>query len=332
MSRTYLSTFLALLALVTFAVPAEAQAARKRHPGHYTVMMGYADGPTTLTSTITTDGVTGIVKRYSWRELEPKRGTYNLTEVVADLNLVASYGGYFVIMVEDKSFGGGEEALPDYLFPYAMPNATGGHTVARWDPFVVLRYKALITAIANRVGNHPALEGIALLESAPSVSSTQLAKFNYTPEKYRDAYIAEIRHIGTVMPTVRTFWYANFIPGNQSYIASVVTATKAYGLVLSCPDIWPENKSLVTRMYPFFDQFQSTVTLAAQVEGVNYRQQKADGSYYTVQELFRYGRDKMHLDYVFWVRMLNPGKTAMPNWNKAKDVFRTEPAPFNTLP
>jgi hypothetical protein len=113
-------------------------------------------------------------------------------------------------------------------------------------------------------------------------------------------------------------------------IDDVVLATKAYGVVMGCPDIWPENDSLVTRMYPYFTQLQSTVPLMAQVEHANYIQKKWDGSYYTALELFNYGKNKLYLDYVMWVNELNSG--AVPDFESAKPVIANNPQPFNASP
>ena len=317
---------IALLAFV--ALPAHAE--RQHHVGHYAVMTNYNDDDAGLTKVATTSGLRGVVKRYSWRELEPTPGNYNLAILQHDLTLLSAYGLYLVLFIEDKSFSPSKDVLPDYLLPYSGTNAKGGRTVARWDPYVVDRYKRLMTAIAGKVGSHPSLEGIATPETAPSLSDSVLKSLGYTAAKYRDAYIDEIKHIGTVMPNVRTFWYANFIPGGQDMIDDVVLATRSYGVVMGCPDVWPENDSLVARMYPYFTQLQSAVPLMAQVEHANYIQKKSDGSYYTALELFNYGKNKLYLDYVMWVNELNSG--AVPDFESAKPVIANNPQPINALP
>ena len=78
-------------------------------------------------------GVKGIMKRYTWRSLEPTKGNYNFTELQSDLNWAKAHGMRLIAMIEDKTFKL-ERPTPAYLDSYTPRNRAGGYTVVRWSP------------------------------------------------------------------------------------------------------------------------------------------------------------------------------------------------------
>src|SRR4030095_5549540 len=103
----------------------------------------------------------------------------------------------------------------------------------------------------------------------------------YTPEKYRDAYIRILSTAAASMPTSRVFWFMNFFPRNQNYIAAIANAVAAKGVVMGGPDVMPDNRSLKLRTYPFYDQSQYKMPPFGQVEPVCYAHQHATSGYRT---------------------------------------------------
>ena len=132
-------------------------------------------------------GVIGIMKRYTWRSLEPTLGNYNFTELQSDLNWAKAHGMRLIAMIEDKTFKL-ERPTPAYLDSYTPRNRAGGYTVVRWSPYVVERMNALTKAI-GRFDSNPAFEGIATQETVARIRRRHPECECYTPEKYRDAYI-----------------------------------------------------------------------------------------------------------------------------------------------
>jgi hypothetical protein len=301
-------TLAALLTLSALFAPHEALAAgRKYHPGQYVALFKSQSDHRTMAATLK-PGVVGFLKRYTWRSLEPTPGNYDFSEIRDDLAWTAAYGMRLIVMVEDKTFVP-ERSTPAYLDQYTVRNLTGGYTPMRWHPYVVGRMNLLMKALGRFDGNWN-FEGVATQETALSVASTVLNSHGYTPEKLRDAYIDILSTAAASMPTSRVFWFMNFFAGNQQYIAAVANAVAAKGVVMGGPDVMPDNQPLRDRTYPFYDQFRTKMPLFAQVEPVCYAHlHKTSGyttKYWTMPELFRYARDELHVDYMFWVRVTKP--------------------------
>jgi hypothetical protein len=307
-----------------------AEAARKYHPGHYIALMRGQDSQSVMTSSLK-PGVVGVMKRYTWRSLEPTQGNYDFSEVKADLAWAQAYGMKLIVMVEDKTFVV-ERPTPAYLDKLTIRNRAGGYTALRWNPTVVSRMKALMAAL-GRFDSNLAFEGVALQESAPGFDNAILASYGYTPEKYRDALIAVLTAGANAMPTSRMFWYMNFFPKRQDYIGAVANAVADDGVVLGGPDVMPDNKALKEMAYPFYDQFRTRMPMFGQVEDICYWHQHATSGYstkyWTMAELFRYARDQLHVDYMLWVRVPKPHVAVSYDWSDALPVIANNPSPWN---
>lgn len=277
---------------------------RKLNGGHYVALMAYDDSPSTMAKEIR-PGVKGFLKRYRWRELEPTKGNYNFSEIQADLNYLAGQGMQLIVMVEDKTFKN-QNPLPGYLSDQTRRNRPGGYTGIRWSPTYISRKKALLTALGNRFDSNPAFEGFSTQESAPSLDGHVLDATNYTPEKYRNALIEVLKHAASKMPKSRVFWYMNFLPRNNGYMADVIKGVTSSGVVVGGPDIMPDDHSLQKHTYPLYREFDGQVPKFGQVEPVCYHHEH-EGSgyktkYWTPKELFQYGKNNLNVDYIFWVR------------------------------
>lgn len=316
-----------LSALLLFSGAAEA--ARKYHPGHYVALMRGQDSQSVMTASLK-PGVVGVMKRYTWRSLEPTQGNYDFSEVKADLAWAQAYGMKLIVMIEDKTFSL-ERPTPAYLDKLTPRNRAGGYTVVRWNPTVVSRMNALLKAL-GRFDSHLAFEGVALQETAPGFEDAVLRANGYTPEKYRDAYISILSTGANAMPTSRMFWFMNFFPKNQDYIGAVANAVASKGVIMGGPDVLPDNKALQQRTYPFYTQFRYKMPLFAQVESMCYdAPHETSGystKYWTMPELFRYARDKLHVDYMIWVRIPKPPSAGAYDWTDALPVIESNPS-FN---
>lgn len=280
---------------------------RKFHPGHYVAMLHTHRSHSYMKDALR-PGVRGILKRYRWRQLEPRAGVYDFGELKSDLDWAAANNVQLIAMIEDKTFKL-ERPTPAYLDAYTLRNRAGGYTVLRWNPYVVQRWNTLVKAL-GRFDSHPAFEGIATQETSLGFPGTVLKANGYTPEKYRDAYINMLTSASQSLPTSRVIWYQNFFAGNQSYIGRIAEAVASKGVVMGNPDVLPDNRNLVSKSYPFFTQMKGRMPLLAQVEPVCYSAPHLTSGYstkyWTMPELFRYARDNMHANYVVWVRMPKP--------------------------
>ena len=323
---------LAALALLASAICAPAANAytttRKFHPGQYTVLLHSNGDQRYMDEAARQPGTRGIMKKYRWRDLEPTQGSYNFSGIQADLTWAQAYGMQLIIMIEDKTFQM-ERPNPTYLDSVTPRNHANGYTMLRFHPTVVARYKALTTALGQRFDSHPNFEGIAQQESALSMDRSVLQAYGYTPEKYRDALIASFTHALAAMPRSRLFWYQNYLIGNQSYIGTIAAATGPKGMVMAGPDVLPDKQSLVEMSYPFFTQFKDKMHMGIQVEDICYKHLHATSGYatkyWTPAELFRYARDRMHVDYMFWVRIPQSDYADSYDWYDALKVVQANP-------
>jgi hypothetical protein len=194
---------------------------------------------------------------------------------------------------------------------------------------VVTRYKALVAAMGRRFDSHPNFEGIAAQESSLGLERATLDKYNYTPQKYRDALISSFTYALNVMPRSRVFWYQNYFVGNQEYISAVANAVGPKGMVMAGPDVLPDRDSLVQKSYPFFSQFDGRMHMGIQVEDICYRHlHETSGystKYWTMGELFRYARDRLNVNYMFWVQIRRSTPSDAYNWNHALPVIQNNP-------
>lgn len=302
---------------------------RKYNPGHYTALLRNQSGLTAMNDAVR-PGTVGIMKRYTWRSLEPTQGNYDFAQVQADLNWANSYGMQLIVMIEDKTFTL-DRPTPAYLDSKTLRNRPGGYTVLRWDPFVVTRWKALVQAL-SRFDSHPRFEGIAMQETALGLDSSVLNANGYTAEKYRDAYLDTIGSALASLPNSRVFWFQNYFVGNQSYIGTIAKAMGPKGMVMGGPDVLPDSTSLVTKSYPYFTQFQGQMHMFGQVEGICYKAlHQTSGyatKYWTMPELFQYARDQLHVNYMIWVRIPKPNPSDAYTWFDALPVMDANPA-FN---
>jgi hypothetical protein len=301
---------------------------RKFHPGHYVAMVRNASSQSLMTASIK-PGVKGIQKRYTWRELEPTLGSYNFTEIASDLNWAKAHGMRLIVMIEDKTFKL-ERPTPSYLDKYTPRNRAGGYTLVRWNSYVVQRMNALTKALGSRFDSNPYLEGIALQETSLGLGDATLNAFAYTPEKYRDAYISMLSAAANNLPTSRVFWYMNFFVRNQDYIGAIANAVAGKGVLMGGPDVLPDNSSLRTKTYPFYDKFYGRMNLFGQVEDICYRALHMTSGYrtkyWTMPELFGYARDKLHTDYMFWVRIPHASPADSYDWYDTHPVVSNNPA------
>lgn len=321
----------ALLLFTTMTAALTATAAdRKYHPGHY-VSTYKVDGPAAMIEAIK-PGVVGMQRRYTWRELEPTPGHYDFSAIKADLDLLSGQGMRLVVLIEDKAFMKNVRPTPAYLKDYSLLNRTGGYTVMRWSPYVVTRMKALLDAMGKQFDANPYFEGVAIQETALSMTPALLSDNGYTPEKYRDALIAIITGAAQSFPTSRVFWYMNFLTGKQSYIGDIATAVAPYDVIMGGPDVLPDDYSLQKLTYPFYTKFAGKMKLFGSMQFASYRSPHKDtktaNKYWTMDEMFRYARDNLHVNYVFWNRKFKANPLGSSAWPDAIPVIGANPV-FN---
>jgi hypothetical protein len=296
---------------------------RKFHPGHW-IVLGRGADTQSIMADAARPGVVGLVKRYTWRSLETAQGRYNFAELKSDLAWCAARGLHFIMIIEDKTFTL-EKPGPAYLDKFDVRNRAGGYTMIRWNATVVQRFNALTKAIGTQFDKTASFEGIATQESSLGLESPTLNAFGYSATKYRDALINILGTAATNMPSSRVFWLMNFLVGGQQYIGNIAAAVSKKGVVMGGPDVWPDNRSLQSKVYPFYTQFYGKMPLFGQVENVCYSEPHMTSGYrtkyWTMKELFGYAKQHMHVNYMFWVRVTKPSPKDAYDWLDALPVI-----------
>lgn len=305
--------------------PTEAQ--RKFHPGHYVAIGGgeLRKGATPPTG----PGITGVQLRYRWVDLERKSGSYDFRRIERDLEAASRLGLQLVVLLEDKTFDG-EAPTPEDLRERHTLKGHRGYTAARWEPEVRDRLESLVARLGETFDCHPNFEGVGFQETALSLDRAALQAVGYTPEKYRDAQIDLLRSAAASLPRSRVFWYMNFLPGNQEYLGDIASAVAGTGVVMGGPDILPDNQALTRRTYPFYERFRGRLKLFGSMQHDSYRHRRADtftsqGGYWSMEDLFLFARDRLHVDYVFWEYRTRRQPADARDWSEAREVIARYP-------
>lgn len=299
---------------------------RKFHPGHY-VSVGRAELPNGIAGVLS-KGVTGVQMRYRWAELEPAEGQYQFAAIARDLQAARSAGTQLVALIEDKSFDE-NQPTPEYLrSKYTLRNHNRGFSALRWQPYVGDRLRQLVAKLGAQFDCDPNFEGLAFQETSPSLDEDALDASGYTPEKYRDALVSLLRSASASVPRSRVFWYMNFLPRNQRYIGDIAGALVGTGVVMGGPDVLPDNRALARRVYPYYDEFRGRLKLFNSMQHNSFRHRHGSGNggaYWSMEDLFLFARDKLHVDYLFWDYHTRRQPPDSHDWSDAREVIARYP-------
>jgi hypothetical protein len=280
----------------------------------------------------------------------------------ADLWRCQQEGSRLIILLEDRTFDGSNPmpadmaTNPQYVQYVTTAGGTGeGYTAVRWNATVRSRFNALVTALGNAFDSHANWYAIAFQETATGMNATQRddTGYNALPEGqvYRDAIIAMLKNASNKFPTSQIFWYQNFfpIPAHDYRLQEVADSIKEHnggnhGIVMGGPDILPDNSTLVSRCYPRYGMpptgsaTELHLFCAMQFDSYAHTHQTASpdprmpgdtwtlGSLWTMDQLFRWGRDNLNLKYVMWENDTQGAQTFIPH---GRDVIAANPT-FNS--
>jgi hypothetical protein len=309
----------------------------KFHPGHYVAVGTFFEIP--KIEYLDEPAVQGVNKRYLWRTLEPEEGVYDFSSIEEDLDYLAAHDKQLVVFLMDKSFSE-TSALPPYLSEYELFSDQGGFSPVRWHPFFIERFVALGQALGERFDSHPNFEGIAIQESSLEITEEGYEKFGYTPERYRDALIAILTGLQDTLPNSHVFWYSNFLPDNDGYLRQVADAIEDSGVFMGGPDILPYRRFLSQVSYPMYEEYQNRLTLFCSAQDDSYRHHKNDirvdtqepipeEGYLTMEEIFLFARDSLHVRYLFWDYYYGSVGQGERSYDDAIEVIRKYPT-FNS--
>jgi hypothetical protein len=235
-----------------------AATSRKANYGHY-FSLRYSDEATDVALLCEQPGVTGVVWRRAWYEVEPRRGTYDFSSFDRVLQAIAASHNpqcQLWLFVEFKSFANSpvRNPCPAHLQErHSGPNAhgAGSHTCFMWEPEVVQAYVRMMQAAAKRYDANPRVEGIVLQESALGFNgeySQDVADGGtYTAAAWRDALVDLVQACSAAFRQSRCMVFLNFLRGGQRYlhdVASAIAAVPDNRACISGPDLLPDTRSL----------------------------------------------------------------------------------------
>lgn len=307
--RNFKARFLLLLIIIFIGSTVISQ--KKYNPGHYVAVT--PDIEISEIKYLNEPSVKGVQKRYHWRILEPEKGKYDFSQIKHDLDFLARNGKQLIVFIIDVSYWK-RSALPNYLAEYDSYSENEGWCPIRWHPEVIERFIALGEALGDFFDNHPNFEGVATQETSMGISKEGYEKFNYSHEVYVKALIETLRGLSKGIPKSNVFWYQNFLgdfDDGSRYLRQIADSIIDTGIILGGPDILPYRKGIKNISYPMYSDYKDKYTLFCSVQDCSYKHHKNDTvlhmiepvheeGYLTMEEIFKYGRDSLHLNYIIW--------------------------------
>jgi len=272
-------------------------------------------------SFLDTHAFIGAQLKYSWRELEPHEGVYNFDEIERDLDFLNQHGKKLWIQLQDVSFDTTIVNVPGYLLAdttyhggvskqYEFQDdgtaVLDGLVARRWDPAVQARMHKLYAALGERFDGR--IAGINTPETAVGFASRgPLRPTGYSPARYRDAVIENMRALKASFPESAVMVYANFMPGeglpehDKGYLRSVCEAAWKLGVEVGGPDLMPTKRGHRNHTLRFIGESRGKVPTGVAVQWGNYKQvDPKTGERMSVEALMAFACDSLGVDTIFW--------------------------------
>lgn len=289
----------------------EGYSQQKWNPGHYML----ASDKTKRADFVKGDFL-GVQKKYSWHNLEKTKGVYDFSEIKEDLKFLQKNKRRLIIQLQTKEFSEGEYGGPLYLRDkeynggFYKTRGNASYNPVFWNPKVEERIVALYKALGKEFDNEPYMEAICLTETAPKIKEgdKQPGIIDYTDAAYARALIRQMKALKDAFPNTVVIQFTNF---PKASLKEITGYQKKYCIGLGGPDINPFSSGLndaKTGIYNFYDSLQGIVPLGTAVQHEDYDFKKTlakgeipDGKIPSVEDLFKFGRDRLHLNYIFWL-------------------------------
>jgi len=274
------------------------------------------------TSFLESTAIAGAQLKYTWRELEPERDRYDIAMVLADLAFLQKHGKSLFVQLQDVSFdetvnvpeylrtdpafGGG--VARKYLGEGDDESKAGfdGWVARRWDPAVRSRFAKLLQALGRELNGK--IEGLVLAETALGFGDHErFHPAGYTNEAYVEGVKANMLAAREAFPLSRVIQYANFMPGewlpedDHGFLRAVYEHAYRIGVGVGGPDLIPHRKGQLKHSYPLIASRPQGVVAGVAVQSGNLEEMNpATREPVTVSEVYRFAKDPLRLNYVFW--------------------------------
>jgi hypothetical protein len=269
------------------------------------------------------ESIMGAQLKYRWPELEPERDSYDLEMILQDLAFLESHGKRLFVQLQDVSFETSIINVPRYLrtdpafgggVARQYEDQGSGDTIPvaegwvarRWDPAVRDRFIRLLQALGVALDGR--IEGLNLPETAIGVGETsELRPPDFTYYGYLQAIKELMTAAREAFPRSHVIQYANFMPGeglpdnDHGYLRAVYEHAARTGVGVGGPDLLPHREGQRSHSYPLIANRARGVVAGIAVQWGNLDDRNpVTGEQVTVDELYRFARDSLRLDYVFW--------------------------------
>lgn len=277
----------------------------KWHPGHYLMVRSPKPSPDWIRKEFR-----GVQKLYYWKAIEPKKDQYDFSQIEADLAFLRQRDKRLVIQVQSKAFGQGADYTPLYLRDPEYgggiyKTSTGSFNPVIWNGAVNERLMALFRALGKELDANPFLEAVVLPETAPSSNIGKVPQAGvdaYSHQKLIAASKAQMKALKEAFPHTVVIQYTNF---PREALQDLTDYQKEIGVGLGGPDVRPYDPGLgnpTNGIYRFYPKLSGIVPLGTAVQSPDYTMKRHNGPFdpTPVNEIYEFGRDKLHLNYMFW--------------------------------
>ncbi|GHV04127.1 hypothetical protein FACS189485_08850 [Spirochaetia bacterium] len=266
---------------------------------------------------------TGAQIKYTWRGLEKEKDVYDFSAIAEDLSFLSGKNKKLFIQIQDVSFNANIRNVPDYIigdteyhgginaqYEFSDDNdnnpRNAGWVARRWDRAVALRFHKLLNELGKQFDGK--IAGITLPETAVDFGSTgKYYPIGFSPEIYRDAIKENMAAARSAFSGSTVIQYVNFMPGewlpwdDKGYLSSLFEYAENISVGIGGPDTIPYKKNQMNHGYRFAEQYQGKIKLGFAVQEGNYSQNNAQtGHQVTVQEIYNFAKNYLHVDYLFW--------------------------------
>lgn len=268
---------------------------------------------------VATEEISGAQLTYTWRELEPERDRYDLRLLRERLAFLQRHGKRLVVQLQDVSFSD-RILVPNYLTTDTAFHGGAarkydgddeaharfdGWVARRWDPAVRARFFKLLETLGREFDGR--IEGIVIPETAIGGGIPSLRPSGFT----FDGYVTGIKEIAAAakraFPRSCVIIYANFMPGewlpetDKGYLRAVYAYADSVGAGVGGPDLLPHRRGQLNHSYPLIAARRPGVIAGVAVQDGNLAEQNPETkARVTAEELYRFGKELLRLDFIFW--------------------------------
>jgi len=273
----------------------------KWNPGHY-LLLYLNHSKDQLNDVRNEQHVQGVQIRYEWRNLEPRRGEYDFSEIEADLRTLASMPTpkRLVIQILDRQFHTTDryKAAPRYIVDtpsLGVSRTKNGYVANIWRPAVMDRKIALYRALAARFDHEPYFEAISNSESAPGFGTTT------PPSHYsRQAMAAQTKRLMTeaqaAFQQTNVILFANSLVGELDGLLDHCVNSRC---ALGGPDVKPARPTQAAQYITRNRLNRGTVPIMFSVQSPNLGPEAHRN---TPQEIYDYAMRDLGATHLFWIR------------------------------